>query len=467
VQSFTFATYGPLLVQGIRCAWGDECPPLTPWYISFSNPLDEDAFQPASIVISPEVPDVTVSAMGSGVTISGRTSGRTTYNVTVRAGVQDVFGQTLAQDAVMQVRVGSAYPLFNVPGGNFLVLDPAAKPGVSLYSVNYQGAQVRAYAVQPEDWPAYLAYLQGTYRDVTQDNPPGTKVLDTRVAIGGEPDVLVETVVDLSAFRAQGQRHLVLVIQPEVGLLASLRGQTPPVYRLWVQMSDLAVDAMTDSEEMLAWATSLADGSALEGVELALYPGGATARTAADGLARLPLAAATDGEQGGYVIARLGDDAALLPEQAWGLWTSWFKQPLGSAFRWYVWDDRQMYRPGEDVHIKGWARFVQMERGADRLALPGSGTVAWALMDAQGNTVERGNADLNALGGFDWSVTLPEANSSPSIVVKEDVDLPLALSVLVPRESKSEKLNQYPPASFSLSSNRASRVTGVPASQPM
>jgi len=173
-------------------------------------------------------------------------------------------------------------------------------------------------------------------------------------------------------------------------------------------MSDLAVDAMTDSEEMLAWATSLADGSALEGVELALYPGGATARTAADGLARLPLAAATDGEQGGYVIARLGDDAALLPEQAWGLWTSWFKQPLGSAFRWYVWDDRQMYRPGEDVHIKGWARFVQMERGADRLALPGSGTVAWALMDAQGNTVERGNADLNALGGFDWSVTLPE-----------------------------------------------------------
>ncbi len=409
VQSFTFATYGPMLVQGIGCSWGDECPPLTPWYVTFSNPLDENAFQPESITVSPKVPDMTVSASGSMVMVNGRTTGRTTYTVTVHAGVPDIFGQALAQDAVLQVRVGSAYPMFNVPGGSFVVLDPAAQPGVSVYSVNYQAARVRAYAVDPDDWPGYLAYLQAVGRDETKVNPPGTQVLDKRVAIRGEADAMVETAVDLSALKEQGHRHLVLVIEPEIGLLATLRGQTPPVYRLWVQMSDLAVDAMSDSEEMLAWATSLDDGSALAGVELTLYPGGATAITGSDGLARLPLAAPSGGEEAGYVVARQGDDAALLPEQAWGLWSSWTNQSLGTTFRWYVWDDRQMYRPGEDVHIKGWVRTVQMERGADRLALPGSGTVAWALTDAQGNTVERGNADLNALGGFDWSMTLPEA----------------------------------------------------------
>ena len=381
VQSFTFTTYGPMLVEALRCGWNDECPPMSPWSLDFTNPLDEQAFDPASITISPELPDLTVSASYDTVSLRGRSAGRTTYKVTVRAGVKDIFGQSLEKDVTLTVKVGSAYPSFNVPGGNFVVLDPAAKPGISLYSVNYGAAQVRAYAVQPTDWPAYQQYLRDASRDATKDLPPGKQVLDQRVTLRGEADALSETVIDLSKLKAQGHRHLIMVIQPEVGVVARARGQYPPIYRLWVQMSDLAVDALLDSEELVAWATSLSTGAALADVALAaLSRRRQSAQTDHDGLARLPLAASQRPSKTRAISwpPRRRHRAAC-QNRAWSWGTRLDQTALDSPFRWYVWDDRQMYRPGEEVHVKGWARYVRVERGDDHLELPGAGSVTWEL----------------------------------------------------------------------------------------
>ena len=223
--------------------------------------------------------------------------------------------------------------------------------------------------MEPEDWPAFQAHLRAVARDRSHDTPPGERVLDERVAIEGRADEVTQTIIDLSTLRGQGHRHLVLIIEPEIGLLASLRGQQPPVYRLWVQMSDLAVDAMTDSEEMVAWATSLAEGVALEGVDLTLYPGRATATTGADGLARLPLAASGPSDSGGYVIARRATTRRSSPRTL-GLGRHVVaKRSTETTYRWYVWDDRGVYRPVR-TSCQGWLRRVEFERGGDRLLLP-------------------------------------------------------------------------------------------------
>ena len=47
----------------------------------------------------------------------------------------------------------------SMQGGNFIVLDPLGKPQVSVYTINYGRLNVHAYAVTPEDWPAYKNYL--------------------------------------------------------------------------------------------------------------------------------------------------------------------------------------------------------------------------------------------------------------------------------------------------------------------
>ena len=113
--------------KGARCGYNDQCPPLSPWQIEFNNPLDESAFDPAWVTIQPELPAAKISAQGNYITIQGRSQGRTTYRIQVSAALRDTFDQTLGNDNVFTIKVGSAYPSVSAPGGNFLVLDPSAK----------------------------------------------------------------------------------------------------------------------------------------------------------------------------------------------------------------------------------------------------------------------------------------------------------------------------------------------------
>ena len=56
------------------------------------------------------------------------------------------------------------------------------------------------------------------------------------------------------------------------------------------------------------------------------------------------------------------------PLTAWG-GDTWTRNPARDELRWYVFDDRQMYRPGEEVHVKGWLRRIGAR--ADRRCRPG------------------------------------------------------------------------------------------------
>ncbi|TEU18698.1 MAG: hypothetical protein E3J25_00900, partial [Anaerolineales bacterium] len=166
--------------------------------------------------------------------------------------------------------------------------------------------------------------------------------------------------------------------------------------------------AFVDGQEMTAWANSLADGSPLEGVALTLYPGQRTATTAANGLATLALLGGS-GDTGGYLVARHGGETAILPESAYWWGRGWQRQEPQDEYRWYVFDDRQMYRPGEEVHVKGWIRLLGMAKGGGDLELPGaSASVSYELFDARGNRLLEDRLNLNPLGGFHTSFTLPE-----------------------------------------------------------
>jgi hypothetical protein len=72
-QGFGFSTYGPLQLQGIRCGWGEDCPPLTPWYLEFSNPIDRKTFDPEQVKVSPPIEGLRASVSGNVVQLSGRT----------------------------------------------------------------------------------------------------------------------------------------------------------------------------------------------------------------------------------------------------------------------------------------------------------------------------------------------------------------------------------------------------------
>jgi uncharacterized protein YfaS (alpha-2-macroglobulin family) len=399
-QEWSFRTYGALKVVEHRCGWNGQCPPGTPWQIQFSNPLDVKAWKKSLVTVSPDLPGMQTSVGGQWLNVNGRSKGRTTYRVTLSPEIRDAFGQTLGATPPLTFTVGSAEPLLHGRGG-FVTLDPAAGPRFSVYSVNHASVDVRAFAVTPKDWRAFGTFMQNQWRDRAAQ-PPGRPELNETVKVQGVPDELTETRIDLSKALPNGRGHAIVIVKPTK---AAAKNEPPPVVA-WVQATQIGLDAFADQERLLAWVSSLRDGRPLEGVELAVEPAGLTGRSGRDGLATFDLK-----EQGGSVlVARQGDDVALLPDNQgwWGNDGGWRRYPQVPGQAWFVFDDRHLYRPGEEVKLKGWVRQVGAGPRGDVEPLPESyRQLEFVARDAQGNEVAKGTQPLNAFGGFDFALKLP------------------------------------------------------------
>ncbi len=406
--SFGFQTYAPLRIAEHYCGWqGSDCPPGMPFIIRFNNPLDMDAFREDLLVIEPALPGATINVYGDIISIQGATQGRTSYSVTVSGELRDAFGQTLGRDERVTFKVGRAVPRLSGPNSNFVTLDPSqAKPVFSVYTINYPRLWVQVYAVTPQDWPAYQDYLQRYNWEDKDAQPPGELLLDKRLPVESAEDQLVEFPVDLSPYMDGTSGHFIIIIQPP----NPSQDDFWQAVRAWVQVTDLGIDAYTDSDQMLAWVTDLQSGAPLTGVTI--QPAGPTdagwpaQRTAEDGTVGFPLPSGAS-----YLIASKDADQAILPRSTYYSYDDgWQVRPSTDELRWYLFDDRGMYRPGETVHLKGWLRKIEGGSQGD-VAIPGEGTsvVSYTVYDAQGVQIGSGETPVNGLGGFDFAIELPEA----------------------------------------------------------
>jgi uncharacterized protein YfaS (alpha-2-macroglobulin family) len=408
-QTFSFVTHGALLVTGHQCGYQKRCSPQDYWRIDFSNPLDREAFDPAQVKIEPEIPNASVNAYGQTLYINGSKRGRTTYKVTLAPDLRDEFGQTLGASAPLTFNVGPADPaLFST--GSFVVLEPSKDPRLSVYTINHPSLKVSLYAVAPEDYERYVAYMRnisGYYSNDKrkQTTPPGRLVSTKTVRVESKPDETVETKIELAPALRRGLGNVYVVVEPTT----RVRKDEREVLRTWVEVTGIGLDAFVDREELVGWATTLKDGQPLAGVEMAIAASTSKGTSGADGLARLRLPEKW-GTPTGLLVARRGEDVAILPERGdwWSEASDWVRRETTDDLRWYVFDDRKMYRPNEEVSVKGWIRRVGMGKRGDVNALAGAAdAVTYTLHDSQGNEITKGTARLNALGGFDLKVKLP------------------------------------------------------------
>ncbi|MEX1365295.1 MAG: Ig-like domain-containing protein, partial [Nannocystaceae bacterium] len=407
-QSFSFRTYGPMKVTEHRCGWDGQCPPGAAFEVVLSNPIDLKTFDRALVTAQPPIPNLRVEAYGEYLYVTGSTKGRTKYELKLSGELRDVFGQRLGEAETLRFKVTKAPSSLWMQGSGLTVLDPAAKGRLSVFSVNHAALRVRMWAVQPDDWRAYLKATERGGNDPRDFAPPGRKVLDEQVKVRRDPDALVETSLDLGpALGSAGggsHGHVVVVVEQ------TDRPKEPWMLQraqAWVQVTDLGLQAHVDAQRMLVWATDLADGAPVSEAEVELTPVGLKARTDGSGLASLSLP--PKGAQ--LITVRKGDDVAFLPQSIWW-WDeagSWSPQSTEPSLRWYVFDDRGLYRPGETVKIKGWIRSIDPGLGGDVGGLSGKlREVAYVLSDSQGNEVRKGTLSLNTFGAFDASLELPD-----------------------------------------------------------
>jgi len=468
-QSFGFQTYGPMKFVEALCGWrrNQNCSPFEQFSLQFSNSIDASKFKKEMVTIEPAIEGVNIYPSGNYIYIQGVKKGRTTYKVTVDGSLGDIYGQRLGQPATASIKVGSAEATMYAQGGFMTVLDPTAIPSFSIYSTNHANVRVRIHNVKPEDWHAYQQYVRYlNYDDGRRPVMPGTVFSDKVMPIKNVADELVETRIDLARALNGGFGNLILDIEPTIKRDKYDRTRIVT----WIQSTQIGLDAFVDNAELVGFATELRTGKPMTGVELSIYPndsmvssgmtttgeaenrgGGSffgsiwkwfsnwggpdpaeivsvnedgtfaeletiepaqTRLTGVNGILRLPLSDQPSQKGQNLLIARRGKDIAFLPENTdyyWQDYGSWYKKPESDSYRWFVFDDRRMYKPKEEVAVKGYVRLQTAGKLGDIQGLGGRELkYAWSAKDPRNNEVAKGTVTLNVFGAFDLKFSLPD-----------------------------------------------------------
>ena len=409
-QTFEFSVHSALKSTRSLCGWNynRRCRPTDWWTIEFNNPLDAEAFDPEWVSIEPDIKRPFVSISGNSVRIGGEKTGNTTYTVTIPKELTDTFGQTLGADETHSFKVDQAEPMIDGPRREFMVLDPEGARTFPIYTVNRSKVRLKVHAVDVDDRLVLAERMEKwRYRDANPPELPGRELVNTRIDIKNRPDERVETNIDLTPYLNKGLGQLLVWVEAE-------KPESPWDQNLvwaWVQSTQLAASAHTDQTKMYVWATHLRDGASATGAEVELYPHGTKAVVDEDGLAVLPLP--EERSSGQMVIVRHGDDVALLPGDSnvtsmyYG--NGWQKKNPRTSHRWFVFDDRGMYKPGETVKVKGWVRGIEKTPTGDVVGVTADkNPLSWRIVDPYGNEYGKGTATVTALGGFDFEVALPK-----------------------------------------------------------
>ncbi|HEX6035210.1 MAG TPA: MG2 domain-containing protein, partial [Anaerolineales bacterium] len=386
--------------------------PLTPFYIRFNNPLDMDVYSEDLLRVEPEIPGVSANVYGDSIEISGQTKGQTTYTVTISGKLQDIFGQQLGKDARLTFKVGKADPVLVNSGQTLLTLDPTVSHKTfSAYAINYDRLTLKVYAVQPPDWTQFKKSVAEWQQSDTLPDMPGVLVDDKTLSLNIPDDTLSQVDIDLGPYLNGEFGHFILILQPPRAAFEQDEDRwrrLSQTIMTWVQITQIGLDAYVDHSEMVAWATDLKNGSPLADIHIQPNNGDTTYVSDSEGIARFDIPAGAT-----YLIASQGADQAILPRSTY-IWydDGWAVHPPNDSLRWYVFDDRRMYRPGEEVHIKGWLRRLGGKQTGDISLLGNQLTsVRYQITDPQGNSLGDGQAQVNALGGFDFLFSLPQVTN--------------------------------------------------------
>jgi len=462
-QAFNFRTYGSMkFVQGY-CNYqrSKTCSPFQTWYLRFTNNIDTTKFDKSMIKISPAVEGLNIYPSGQYVYIQGVKKGRTTYTVSVDDRIRDVYEQNLVEPASVKIKTDSAPVSLYAQGGNMVVLDPTTKkPSFSVYSTNQPSMRVKVYRVEPKHWSPFQKFVRyRNYDDGTKAPMPGRLISNRLVQIEKKFDEMVETRIDLSKYMRSGYGNVVLDITPTKKRYKNDRTRIST----WIQSTKIGLDAFVDHEELVGFATDLRTGKPLSGVDLSIYPNGqavsrnkpaveektyaryawdwltswgssqpneiqtidqngaavatetiaeATSNsTPANGMLRLPLPSGA-AKQPNMLIAKKGSDVAFLPENSDYYYRetgNWYKKTQSDYLRWFVFDDRSMYRPKEEVSVKGYIRKITRGELGDVTGLGDSAKgLTYSVKDPRNNEIAKGTLNLNAFGAFDLKFKLPD-----------------------------------------------------------
>ncbi len=418
----TFSTYGPLKVDEIRCGDTEHCDPEWGLVVSFTNPLVTNEEELAKLVkVTPAPPDLELKGSGTYFTLRGSFKPRATVAIEVSPGMKDVHGQELAEPARKELKTGDLHPALGFPARGLAVMEAKGDRKVPLEVQSVTSARLRLVKVQRDQLPKVLELARYTYDDDGKRDPlkdvkglTVTRTLKTGVKQNARARIGLPTDEGL------GRGGMgVLYLELKSDELRRFDKWANPYRGLVVNVTDLGLMARYDHDRIVAMATALESGKPLAGVKLELRDRKGEVvwqgKSGPDGSALAPGRRELKGQPGYVLWAERGRDVTFLQlegSNAAGYlssYTSWGYAPAKKHLKMFLFTDRNPYRPGETVHLKGVLRQEDTTPEGGIEALPASVRVVKIRVESPrgAKLVENKEVKVSASGAFSVDVAVP------------------------------------------------------------
>lgn len=376
------------------------------WQLEFNQTLKTKAEELKQIVkVDPPIGDMQIFPSGNYVFIQGIGVGGNKHKITIDNSLEDMFGQKLGKTLSLTAEVPHAQSNLQQPNQHFAVLAPGEKLQHIIRSMNYKKVHADIYEVTPADW--------GTFADYNHKFP-WKKLADKDLTVPGKMDMQALTPLDLGSYMKSGKGNVVIRVhttEPDPNQQRS--------YSLWLQSTNLSVDTFTDQRSALVWVTDLRTGKPVAGAKVTSTPAGDwSGVTDKNGVVKIDL---TSQSALGVLVQKDGEQA-FLPANMWK-YSDWQKRIQSDTTLWYVASDRNLYKPGEEAKFKGWIRRMQHSPDGDVVPAIKTNKVKFTAYDGHHAEIAKGEADVNSLGGFDFSVKLPpQCNTGQAQIILQSAE---------------------------------------------
>lgn len=419
----SLSTYGPLRVTVLRCGYkGRVCRPRTRKWLRFSNGIQSQ--DPTRHVrLAPAVADLKVHCSGRYCTLKGTFRPQTRYRVTVRASITDVYDQKMDRAWHGGFFVGDALPTLQLPvQGVSAVTERAGNRKLPVSAINLRKATVRLVRVAPEMMPKVLALIRHQhyrrYRKRSMAPEVPGKTATRHVVLNPRANRWRRVGIPLSQALGRAKSGLLFVEIHAPDLLKASRWANP-YRRILVQVTGLAVTARYDMDQIITLVTGLTSGKPVPGATVRLVDDRGqerwTGKSDAHGVVKAPGARALGRKGPLTIIATSGDDVAAARITNYGQagYTSGYARlrafPPRRTIRAFLHTDRNPYRPGDTVHIRGTLRVEALgPRGGIEALRSKHVRVRWWLRDARYKlVVKRKTVDVDGDGTFHIAYKIP------------------------------------------------------------
>lgn len=414
VELITFTTYGPLrLTNDIKSSDNPE----QGYGFHFTNPVKMSDLV-ANLKIEPavELPEgyAQDSYEWSDLFLYLDFEPRKTYKLSLSGKLKDAYGNELGKDVELTLTTTDYQPRAGMAEG-LGVLEAAGPRVIPLGLRNFKSYHLRLAGIPGSQVQSVVTSDKAFWTSKAYTPPGGFKV-DKDVPVKTPLNEAVDRPVDLKAALG-GSRYGYVYYQVQVG--SASNGWN---FRGLAQVTNLGLTAKFSPENIVVLAASLDGGKPLPKVAVQVRDDNGKVLwkgvTDKEGLVQAPgwakLGLKATGDWGGpslWVFANQGKDETFVRSNGFGGISPWMFDQVS-----YDWDqqkveygahafsERGLYRPGEEVFLKGTMR----QKAAGRWQLPEVKQVHFKLTDSRDKEVVKGTLPVNSFGSFDQQLDLPK-----------------------------------------------------------